>query len=76
MNREGFTMDSPSSFSPRVAVLLVIAIIGFFVWAEVRARQQASDTTLLPAPTLATTGVIASRSEGASYIQLHCRAYG
>lgn len=38
-------MDSSSSLSPRVVVLLIIAIMAFFVWAEVRARQQGRETS-------------------------------
>ena len=47
MGREGFAMGSPSSSSPRLVLLLAMTMIGFFVWAEVRARQRTNDTSLV-----------------------------
>lgn len=40
-------MGSPSSSSPRLVLLLAMTMIGFFVWAEVRARQRTNDTSLV-----------------------------
>lgn len=40
-------MGSPSSSSPRLVLLLTMTMIGFFVWAEVRARQRTNDTSLV-----------------------------
>lgn len=40
-------MGSPSSSSPRLVLLLAMTMIGFFVWAEVRARQQTNDRSLV-----------------------------